>query len=313
MSVGSQSGTNSRAQTSTLGVLFAVLLVLVSVTAVSVAALGTLDTEDSTFVGVSVEVTTDAVVVSGEGGESVPTSDLTLIVDRDTTQRYGFETLTANERFGPGDRVRLELSPLESFGDLLGVRVVHEPSQRSLFTDRLVVRRATPVPVGAGRPVGAASVTPTSTRTPVGTDSPAATSTPTATPTATATLTATVTTTPIPTPTPTATPTPTETPTPQVPTIESVSTDAYKSKNTDLVSATASLSGVDGDERVVFELRDSEGTLLDGATDEGSGDGRVAALLGASRGDRDKRYSLVVTVYEGERVVDSVTVALDAP
>jgi hypothetical protein len=98
-----------------------------------------------------------------------------------------------------------------------------------------------------------------------------------------------------------------------VPAIDSVSTDAYKSKNTDLVSVTVRLSGVDGDERVGFELMDSEGTLLDSATDEGTGDGRVAALLGASRGDRDKRYSLVVTVHEGGRAVDSETVAFDDP
>jgi hypothetical protein len=297
------------AQSSTLGVLFAVLLVLVSVTAVSVAALGTVDLEDSTFVGVSVEVTTDAVVVTGEGGASVPASDLTLLVGSDPVERHGFETLTADARFAPGDTARLDRSPPETFGDLLEVRVVHEPSGQSLFAERVVVRRATPVPAGSGRPVGTASAATPSPPTPVGTAAPTAT----ASPTSTSSPTATVTPTPTPAATPTATPAATPTPTPEVPAIDSVSTDAYKSKNTDLVSVTVRLSGVDGDERVGFELMDSEGTLLDSATDEGTGDGRVAALLGASRGDRDKRYSLVVTVHEGGRAVDSETVAFDDP
>lgn len=284
-----ESGRNkSRAQTSTLGVLFTTLLVLATVSTLAVGALGTIDVEDRTFVGVEAEVTTDAVTVTSGGGDVVPTSDLALLVGSDPVERYEVETLTAAEQFDPGDSVAVAPPPDVAFGDALTVRVVHEPSERTLFADRLLVRPASPPPVGLGRPETTA------------TGSPAPTASPTTTPEPTPTRTATASPTETPTATPPTTPTPSPTPAPDStspPTVEVTDVDverAGQSSNVKRVTVTFRPADPDGDlstaDVVVFvagrnageaddvDVRGAEGDLVT-VTVEPSGNARGSVAV----------------------------------
>lgn len=284
-----------RAQTSTVGVLFAVLLVLVSVTAVSVAALGTLDVEDERFTGVSVTVTTEAIEVQNAGGDVVSAADLTLVVRRPdgTTERRGVDVLAGPGPFEPGETARFDLSPPAAYGDLIGVQVVHEPSGRALYRDRRVAREVGGEVGGAepglGRPdlpaVSTASESPIPTVTP----------TPQPTPTPVPSTTSPPTQTTAPTPSPTASPTQTPAPTPDPgssPTVEitdiGVQT-AGKSDNVKRVTVTFRPDDPDGDLRTadvtvfVAGRNVAEEARIDVTGDEGE---RVTVTVDPGGGNR---------------------------
>lgn len=299
----------TRAQTSTIGVLFAVLLVLVSVTAISVAALGTLNVEDESFTGVSVAVTTEVVEVHNGGGDVVPAADLAVVVRRPdgNTERRGVDELAGPGPFGPGETARFDLSPPAAYGDLLGVQVVHEPSGRALYSDRRVAREVGGAEPGLGRPdlpaastaSGSPTPTLTSTAPPTATASPTPAATPTATPTPSPTPTASPTATPSPTPTPTPPPTQTPVPTGSPPTVEITDIDvqtAGKSGNVKRVTVTFRPDDSDGD------LRTADVTVFVAGRNVAEEDAIDVS------GDEGRRVTVAVEPGGGNRGSVSVTV-----
>jgi hypothetical protein len=115
-------------------------MVVVVVSVVGYAVLGTIEPDDDPTADIGVTVTDETVTVVHRGGDPLAGDDLTVVLRADGTEtRYDFATdgtYGADAAFDPGERWRLDGSVPYDTGDRIKVIVVHEPSNAVLFRGR---------------------------------------------------------------------------------------------------------------------------------------------------------------------------------
>lgn len=134
-----------RAQSETIE---AILLVGVVVTAVGLFGafyLGGFAEEAGPLVSISVDGNETTMNLTHTGGESVPGDELVLTVSGPgSTERYDIADGTEDrvtdptDRFKPGDRWRFDTGDF-SVDDRITVRLIHEPTNEVVATDRYTV------------------------------------------------------------------------------------------------------------------------------------------------------------------------------
>lgn len=140
-------GGYSRSQSQTIGVLLiaGVVLVLAAATALFVVDIGA-DSEDSVFVDIETEVTTDGVAITHESGDTIPIDELTLVVDTGTQRaeesfadiESSIDSFSAGDRAVADDENDLGFTDTDTAEQLAAgttVQVIHEPTS-TLLVDK---------------------------------------------------------------------------------------------------------------------------------------------------------------------------------
>ncbi|MFB6196596.1 MAG: type IV pilin [Haloplanus sp.] len=128
---------SDRAQSEVVGTILLVGLVVVTVGVVGTATLGPVTSMgDGPRAAITGTVGTDAVALNHQGGDSLPSAELRLILRVDGTKRaYAWRPTHlsgSDETFDPGDRWRNASTPYGS-RDVVTLMLVHAPSNTVLF------------------------------------------------------------------------------------------------------------------------------------------------------------------------------------
>lgn len=132
-----------RAQSESIGVILLVAVVIISISAGGVYALGTVtQSTDAPNAAVTGEIGTDGIALSHQGGDSLPSDDLRLIVrvnGSETEVAWADGTLSgSDDTFGPGE----EWNVSQSYdpGSLVAVILVDKPSNSVFFRTEMTVK-----------------------------------------------------------------------------------------------------------------------------------------------------------------------------
>lgn len=136
-----------RGQSETIGVLLLTGVVVVTVGLIGIIILSGTASERERMTAVAVDVSTENVTLTHDGGQTLPESEITVIVDGQQRVRYGLTELNriaadGNGRFDPGETWRIGHET--AAGDAVQVILVHEPSGDVIRNER------TQVPEGSG-------------------------------------------------------------------------------------------------------------------------------------------------------------------
>ena len=123
-----------RAQSETVGVILLTAVVVVLATMAGAVVIAKTPAERTPAVNIQVSATSQFVTVEHAGGDTLATSDVDIIVEGDSRQRVGLDSLTEiqgsdSARFAPGDIWRGS-NPVE--GEQVRVTAIHVPTNRVL-------------------------------------------------------------------------------------------------------------------------------------------------------------------------------------
>ena len=125
----------SRGQSTVVGTILLVAVVVVSVTTFGLFSLSSItDRNESPMVDIDATLTVDGLALTHAGGDPLDATALIVRVDNDTDESFSdFEAgnLPGDDRFAPGERWT-NASTLPR-GDRLTVWLIHEPSNSVLF------------------------------------------------------------------------------------------------------------------------------------------------------------------------------------
>ncbi|MFW5900283.1 MAG: type IV pilin, partial [Halodesulfurarchaeum sp.] len=166
---------NQRGQSEVVGPILLTALVILLVGLLAPMVFAQLDTRDRTNADFRMAVTDESIEVTHGGGDTIPASDIELLVTFDD-QSY---TLSGTEDgapdpFQPGHVWTISDHPLFDqldAGDVMNIRVININSDQELADEEIAIGKPTP--------------SPTATPTPTQTDTPSPTPTDTPTPSAT--------------------------------------------------------------------------------------------------------------------------------
>ncbi|EJN59335.1 type IV pilin [Halogranum rubrum] len=130
-----------RAQSETIGVILLVALVVVSLSTFSVFYLGSIDGNTGPTVDVDSRVTTEQLTLTHNGGETLVSDELRLVVrvDGDETGIDWPDDASVGPKFGPGEQWSVAVSDVRDSKtpfnrtDTVDVSLVHDPSGTTVF------------------------------------------------------------------------------------------------------------------------------------------------------------------------------------
>ena len=137
---GAQKPANSdRAQSETIGVLLLTGVVIISVGAIGFFVLSGTGDNQGPVTSVAIDVDTKNVTLAHDGGTVLPESEVVVIIDGASRERFQLENLDAvsedgDGRFEPGEQWRKGHNV--SAGGAVEVLVIHEPSGEVLRDER---------------------------------------------------------------------------------------------------------------------------------------------------------------------------------
>lgn len=135
---------DDRGVSEVVSAILMVAVVIIAVSLIGVLILGgiTNDVPDTPVAEFDATINETTITISHLGGDSVPLTDLRLVLRNQTTSRnYTITTAnmsdTTNTRFDPGERWTRTHGLTVQTGGLLEAQLVHEPSNEVLVTRRL--------------------------------------------------------------------------------------------------------------------------------------------------------------------------------